>query len=160
MQLSPQLPRHQKISQQPLLRANNEIGLRINVRKTQARQWEWFMTKTVIAVIVVIYISCMTLTAQVSSQKDGPPKNSTAPASGISPVTKKYVIEPQDLLDVSVWDYPQFDLKVVVRPDRKIGIKLLSDVQTADLSTKQVEKLISEGLKSTKIVPNAHITMI
>ena len=118
------------------------------------------MTKTVIAVIVVIYISCMTITAQVSAQKDGLPKNPATPVSGISSVVEEYRIGPQDLLDVSVWDYPQFDLKVVIRPDKKIEVKLLSDVQAAGLSTKQVEKLIADGLKSTEIVTNAHVTVI
>ena len=82
----------------------------------------------------------------------------TATPAIAAPVAEEYVIGAQDLLDVSVWGEPQFDLKVAVRPDGKIGVKLLSDIQAGGLTTKQVEKLITEGLKP--FVPNAHVTVI
>jgi polysaccharide export outer membrane protein len=127
------------------------------------------MRKIISAVIVTIYISCIPAMGQVDSRKVTPPKNQTQPAvspnpatatpAAVTPKVEEYVIGAQDLLDISVWGESQFDLKVTVRPDGKIGVKLLGDVPAGGLTTKQVEKLITEGLKPWG-VPNAHVTVI
>lgn len=121
------------------------------------------MRKVIGAVIVAIFILCVTATAQDKSQKVSPPKSPSKPpvaasAAAAAPAVEEYRIGVQDLLDVSVWGEPQFDLKVAVRPDGKIGVKLLSDVQAAGLTTKEVETRIAEGLKD--IVQKARVTVI
>jgi polysaccharide export outer membrane protein len=133
------------------------------------------MRKIVSAVIVAIFISCIPATAQVNTRKVTPPSNQTKPTeaanptpanptaaspTAATPAVEEYRIGAQDLLDVSVWDMPQFDLKVVVRPDGKIGIKLLSDVQAAGLTTKEIEMRIAEGLKDRDIVQKPRVTVI
>src|SRR5215475_4454886 len=49
-----------------------------------------------------------------------------------------FVIGPEDVLMINVWREPDFTTKAVVRPDGKISVALLSDVQAGGLTTKEV----------------------
>ena len=117
------------------------------------------MRQLVSVVIVAICIAQILFAAQGNTRETVPQETQTKSVVATAPhASVEYIIGAQDLLDVSVWGEPQFDLKVAVRPDGKIGIKLLSDVPAGGLTTKQVEQLITEGLKP--FVPNAHVTVI
>lgn len=76
------------------------------------------------------------------------------------PAAKKaeYVIGPQDELDVSVWKEPDLSRKVPVRPDGKISLPLLNDVQAAGLTPTQLADSIKEMLR--KYVTQPQVTVI
>jgi polysaccharide export outer membrane protein len=63
------------------------------------------------------------------------------------PDTEEFIIGPEDVLSVFVWHEPELTNKVIVRPDGKIGIPLLNDVQASGLTPKQLQENIAEGLK-------------
>jgi polysaccharide export outer membrane protein len=69
-----------------------------------------------------------------------------------------YVIGPQDILDVSVWKEPEVSRSVPVRPDGKISLPLLNDVQAAGLTPAQLTTQISTGLN--KFMTNPEVTVI
>jgi polysaccharide biosynthesis/export protein len=69
-----------------------------------------------------------------------------------------YVIGGQDVLDVSVWKEPEVSRVVPVRPDGKISLPLLNDVQAAGLTPAQLAAQITESLK--KYVTNPQVTVI
>ena len=50
-----------------------------------------------------------------------------------------YTIGPEDLLDVTVWNNAAISRTVPVRPDGKISLPLLDDVQAAGLTPKQLK---------------------
>src|SRR5678810_1115119 len=52
--------------------------------------------------------------------------------------TKDYLIGPADVLDIKVRYDDSFNTVAFVRPDGKITIKLMADVQAAGLSTMQL----------------------
>jgi polysaccharide export outer membrane protein len=58
-----------------------------------------------------------------------------------------YIIGPEDELEIVVWKQPELRGRVVVRPDGKIGIPLLNDVQAAGLSPVQLSGIITRDLK-------------
>ena len=69
-----------------------------------------------------------------------------------------YVIGDQDVLDVSVWKEPEVSRVVPVRPDGKISLPLLNDVQPAGLTPAQLAAEITESLK--KYVTSPQVTVI
>jgi polysaccharide export outer membrane protein len=69
-----------------------------------------------------------------------------------------YVIGPQDTLDVSVWKEPELTRTVPVRPDGKISLPLLNDVQAAGLTPSQLMSQITTGL--SKYMNSPQVTVI
>ena len=69
-----------------------------------------------------------------------------------------YVIGAQDVLDINVWKEPDVSRTVPVRPDGKISLPLLNDVQAAGLTPAQLAAQITESLK--KYVTNPQVTVI
>jgi polysaccharide export outer membrane protein len=69
-----------------------------------------------------------------------------------------YIIGSQDVLDISVWKEPELTRTVPVRPDGKISLPLLNDVQADGRTPQQLAADITEGLK--KFVTNPQVTVI
>jgi polysaccharide export outer membrane protein len=69
-----------------------------------------------------------------------------------------YVIGAQDVLDISVWKEPEVSRVVPVRPDGKISLPLLNDVQAAGATPAQLAAQITDSLK--KFVTNPQVTVI
>src|SRR5271167_4904193 len=86
---------------------------------------------------------------------DKPKQNNTAPSRtdtaggtpSVNPVGASYVIAPDDVLAIDVWKEAEITRTVPVRPDGKISLPLLNDVQAAGLTPSQLSAVISEGLK-------------
>jgi polysaccharide export outer membrane protein len=97
-----------------------------------------------------------TQTSQPDSQAGAPPASGTAPRGATS--DPNYVIGPQDVIDVNVWKEPDISRTVPVRPDGKISLPLLNDVQAAGLTPAQLGNQITASLK--KYVTNPQVTVI
>ncbi|HWO27982.1 MAG TPA: polysaccharide biosynthesis/export family protein [Candidatus Acidoferrum sp.] len=69
-----------------------------------------------------------------------------------------YVIGAQDVLDINVWKEPDVSRIVPVRPDGKISLPLLNDVQAAGLTPAQLAAQVTESLK--KYVTSPQVTVI
>lgn len=61
-------------------------------------------------------------------------------------VASDYVIGPGDVLQISVWQEPQFSESVVVRPDGKISLPLVPDVPLTGLTPHEAEETLSQKL--------------
>lgn len=68
-----------------------------------------------------------------------------------------YKIGPQDLLKIDVWKEEQLTRTVPVRPDGKITLPLLNDVQAAGLTPMELAGVISDQLK--KYITNPQVTV-
>ena len=70
-----------------------------------------------------------------------------------------YRIGSGDTLQISVWKEPEASVpSVVVRPDGKITVPLIKDVEVAGLTPQQAEKLITDGL--SKFITDANVTVV
>jgi polysaccharide export outer membrane protein len=69
-----------------------------------------------------------------------------------------YVIGPQDVVDISVWKEPDLTRTIPVRPDGKISMPLVNDVQAAGLTPLQLAGQITNGLR--KFVNEPQVTVI
>ena len=81
----------------------------------------------------------------------------TAPmTTGVVPAD--YVIGPEDLLQVSVWKNDSLSRVVPVRPDGKISLPLLHDVQAAGLTAMQLRDKLAAAL--AEYMPNPEVSVI
>jgi polysaccharide export outer membrane protein len=81
----------------------------------------------------------------------------TAAAPVAAPTDPDYKIGPQDVLRIDVWKEPEISRAAPVRPDGRISLPLLNDVQAAGLTPTQLAGVISEGLK--KYITNPQVTV-
>jgi len=84
-------------------------------------------------------------------------KNGSEEAGNKAAVDPTYVIGPQDVLDISVWKEPEVSRVLPVRPDGKISLPLLRDVQAAGLTPSQLEARITEGLTGFITAPDVTV---
>jgi polysaccharide biosynthesis/export protein len=69
-----------------------------------------------------------------------------------------YQIGPEDLLDISVWNNPALTRTAPVRPDGKISLPLLNDIQAAGLTPMQLRDVIAKKL--VEYMPNPEVSVI
>lgn len=60
--------------------------------------------------------------------------------------TKVFRIGPEDTVRVSVWRNPELNVTAPVRPDGKISVPLIGDVQAGGLTPEQVARIIKKKL--------------
>jgi polysaccharide export outer membrane protein len=97
-------------------------------------------------------------TAVAATRNDAalPSDNKTTPIAATT--DPAYLIGPEDVLDVSVWKEPDVSRVVPVRPDGRISLPLINDVQAAGLSPQQLAGSVSEKLK--KYLNGPQVTVI
>jgi polysaccharide export outer membrane protein len=102
--------------------------------------------------IVSKLLLAITFYAAIGSAQESAKSASAAPAAD-----PDYKIGPQDLLRVDVWKEPEISRSIPVRPDGKISLPLLNDVQAAGLTAMQLAGVIREGL--TKFITSPQVTV-
>ena len=110
---------------------------------------------------VVLCAAIGTMLATSGLQAQEAAKSSPAqarPATQAAATTDAgYKIGPQDVLRVDVWKETEISRSVPVRPDGKISLPLLNDVQAAGLTAMELANTITEGLK--KFINNPQVTV-
>jgi polysaccharide export outer membrane protein len=83
-----------------------------------------------------------------------PPPIASAP---VNVIPLEYFLGPEDVIDVSVWKNENLSKTVLIRPDGKISLPLIGDVQAAGLTTVQLRDSIKLKLKEYKETPEVSI---
>jgi polysaccharide export outer membrane protein len=63
------------------------------------------------------------------------------------PDPRSYPLAPEDVVEVIVWKNPDLSRIVTIRPDGKISLPLIGDVQAAGLTAMQLSEATAEKLK-------------
>jgi polysaccharide export outer membrane protein len=103
--------------------------------------------------VFLLFTSLITIAAQ--EQKN----LGAAAAQGTTQNDASYVIGPEDVLSVNVWKEPDVSGTVPVRPDGKISLPLLNDVQAAGMTPMQLMNEVSEKLKKFISDPRVTVTV-
>jgi polysaccharide biosynthesis/export protein len=119
--------------------------------------------RTGLAAETVLFLIALAIPARAKDKpkQNNPTPRRTDPAAGTSPVNPvgtSYVIAPDDVLAVDVWKEPEISRTVPVRPDGKISLPLLNDIQAAGLTATDLASVITERLK--KFIANPQVTVI
>lgn len=116
-------------------------------------------------ILVLLPAASLSLPAQQQSKDDHSvqvaavhknPDTSAKPTA--TDIDNIYSIGPEDVLNVTVWRQPELSApSVPVRPDGKISLPLLNDVQAADMTPMSLAESITEKLK--KYVSDPRVTV-
>jgi polysaccharide export outer membrane protein len=74
-------------------------------------------------------------------------------------VTENYIIGPEDVLEITVWRNADLSKVVTVRPDGKVSLPLIGDVEAVGKSAGQLAELIAARLKEYKENPQVSIVV-
>jgi polysaccharide export outer membrane protein len=104
--------------------------------------------------------------AQPTPSSTPPERSSTAVQPSTQPqqspsrgLPEGYHIGAGDVLQISVWKEPEASVgSAVVRPDGKIGLPLLKEVDVLGLTPTEAEQLITSRL--SKLIPAADVTVV
>lgn len=105
-------------------------------------------TILLLLLLLAVWVQSLTVSAQ-DKVKPAPVAVTTDPA---------YVIGPEDVISVNVWKEPDMSGPVPVRPDGKISMPLLNDIQAAGLTATQLSAQITEQLK--KYIEQPRVTIV
>lgn len=94
--------------------------------------------------------------ALLSQPKDN--SNSVAASTSVAN-DSSYVIGPEDILSIDVWKEKELSGPVPVRPDGRISLPLLNDVQAAGLTPMQLRSELTEKLKKYVTDPSVTVTV-
>ncbi len=97
---------------------------------------------------------------QEPAANPGKPAGNASQATAATPTPASdadYKIGPQDVLRIDVWKEPDISRVAPVRPDGRISLPLLNDVQAAGLTPTQLAAMLTEGLK--KFITNPQVTV-
>jgi polysaccharide export outer membrane protein len=113
---------------------------------------------SVIAVICIFSAAALAQTGLKTNLVVAPTvAKSGAPADAPSDADE-FVLGPEDVLSIIVWHEPELtENKVIVRPDGKIGLPLLNDVQAAGLTPKHLQENITEAFKTFVTDPQVSV---
>jgi len=111
------------------------------------------------------FIAVFTLAAAAMAQNGAKaePKDKPAPTTQdanepVSAAGPDYIIGPDDMLHISVWKETDLTNTLPVRPDGKISMPLLNDVQAAGLTPMQLAASLTEKLK--KYLADPRVTVV
>jgi polysaccharide export outer membrane protein len=118
--------------------------------------------KTVMKLVCVALLGFVTLSLQAQddagASSDTPAKQVKQLPPAAPEVPSDYVIGADDTLHVSVWKENDMNVTLPVRPDGKISLPLLNDVQAAGMTPMQLAASITEKLK--KYISDPRVTVV
>ena len=102
--------------------------------------------------------------AQEKTRKESPSTDRATTAAEPAPSTRStvddtgYRIGPEDVLDISIWKSPELSRSVPVRPDGKVSLPLVNDIQAAGLTPEQLRRELTTRL--SEFVPAPEVAVI
>src|SRR5687768_9622183 len=106
----------------------------------------------------LVTASGLALTAQTKPAQPAPPAGPTAAVTPAVTPPPDYVIGPDDVLNIVFWREKDISGEVTVRPDGKVSLPLLNDVQAAGFTPEQLRKQLTTA--AGKFIEAPEVTVI
>ena len=94
----------------------------------------------------LLVLLCGAASAQTATRTEKDPPNA-------------YAIGIGDVLEVSVWKNPDLSVTVPVRPDGRISVPLLGDVQAAGMTPLALKQTLTDGYKEYVTAPGVSVVV-
>jgi polysaccharide export outer membrane protein len=111
--------------------------------------------RRLLALSLALFLGPIVAAQQTTAQKPDAPAKPPAPSVG----EPEYKIGPQDVLQIDVWKEPEISRTIPVRPDGKISVPLLHDVQAAGLTALELAASLRDGLSKYLTNPQVNVTV-
>ena len=119
---------------------------------------------------IVVFLVSLVLTSESALAQKQKSASSEKSASAVvavqaaqahpSTANADFVIGREDVLSINIWGEPEISSpKVVVRPDGKISLPLVNEIEATGLTTKQLQDRIREGLKEYLEAPVVNVAV-
>lgn len=110
------------------------------------------------AVLVVALCSALSVSARAAQLSQGLASDSGSAAPITTPpLPLDFVIGPEDVLSIVFWREKEMSSEVVVRPDGKISLPLLKDVQAAGYTPEELTTVLVNAASKYISQPNATV---
>jgi polysaccharide export outer membrane protein len=127
------------------------------------------MIRSLCAAAAVASLAATTAFAQELTASAAPAAEPAAPVAAtavpavdvdtaVLPGAADYRIGPEDLLDISVWKNPELSRTVPVRPDGKVSLPLVNDIQAAGLTPTALRQQLTQRL--SEFIPAPEVAVI
>jgi lipopolysaccharide/colanic/teichoic acid biosynthesis glycosyltransferase len=97
------------------------------------------------------------LAIPVPSRAQSPEEVAPAGAHDTDDAEAEYIIGPADVLEIAVWENPLLSRTVPVRPDGKISLPVIKDVQAAGLTPMALQKFLAQALTAYVLTPEVSV---
>jgi polysaccharide export outer membrane protein len=110
-------------------------------------------------VVRVLLAGMVVLLSSCASTPDATERKETKSTQFAATVEGDYRIGEDDVLQVTVWRNPELSVSVPVRPDGKISVPLIGDVQAGGNTPTQVAAIIKDKLSAYIREPNVAVIL-
>lgn len=108
--------------------------------------------------LVAILLICGSSAPALRADEPKPrPAGANATATD-DPRAADFLIGPEDILDIQVWKNPELSRTVPVRPDGKVSLPLVNDIQAAGLTPNDLREQLAARL--AEFVPSPEVSVI
>ena len=105
-------------------------------------------------VLLVSWSSTVAIRAEEPNKRPAEPGT----AASRDPRATDFLIGPEDILDIQVWKNPDLSRTVPVRPDGKVSLPLVNDIQAAGLTPIDLREQLTTRL--AEFVPSPEVSVI
>jgi polysaccharide export outer membrane protein len=111
-----------------------------------------------VAVAALLWMGSLALAQDAAPAASSPATAAATSAPAASPAGPEYVIGPDYVLHIAVWKEADLTATLPVRPDGKISLPLLNDVQAAGMTPMQLAISLTEKLR--KYLADPRVTVV
>ncbi len=115
------------------------------------------MKRTPLKAIAIAALAAAMLPGLAGASEANQDAGVAVPGSERPDVASDYTLGKEDVLDLNVLNFDQLTGPVTVRPDGKVSVKLVGDVQAEGRTVAEVQKEIATKMKA--FLPDPHVTL-
>jgi protein involved in polysaccharide export with SLBB domain len=108
--------------------------------------------------LCLIVLASAGLAAQESPGSAVSPATPAAASAAVEAGAGEYIMQSRDVLDIKVYNLPELSVTLAIRPDGKIAVPLLDELQAAGRTPGQLTEALVDGYK--KEFRNPRVTVI
>jgi polysaccharide export outer membrane protein len=106
----------------------------------------------------VLVCGALSATLWAEDQKKSKTADAATAAIVRDPRTTPFKIGPEDILDIQVWKNVELSRTVPVRPDGKVSLPLVNDIQAAGLTPNELRDQLTTRL--SEYIPSPEVSVI